>query len=300
MMRRLWRRLTTSSVADGAAAAQPELQADVLRLVLAQLDGDVSALCASACVSTQWRDVLLLPPAAALWRQLRVPPRVAARLTDARLQTLVARARGALQRLDVSGCTQLTNAGLAAAVARQRNLAHVAAVGCDKLSVEGVVRALKGRKLTTLRVRGIETSQDFLDLDGRAAAMVAPDLAQLRKRLRPPHDLDATAGCTFVTEEAEHGYADDELCGCLYLRGGGPRVRVVRRVPLRAPCPRAPHGRRGGALRALRRARVRALRGHRLDDGWLRTALVPLLRRAPLPELHLRPPRRRIRRLRQV
>jgi hypothetical protein len=81
-----------------------------------------------------------------------------------------------------------------------------------------VARALKGRTLATLRVRGVATAQDFLDQDSdgnRAAAMVAPELARLRKRLRPPHDLDATAGCTFVTQEAEHGYDDEEVCGRL-------------------------------------------------------------------------------------
>jgi hypothetical protein len=239
MMRSLWRRLTmttTSPAAAGAAAAPPELQEDALRLVLAQLDGDVSALCASACVSTLWRDVLTLQPAAAqLWRALRMPPRVAARLTDERLRTLVARARGALERLDVSGCTRLTDEGIAAALSRQRSLAHFAAVGCARLSVEGVVRALKGRKLASLHVRGVRTDDDKVrddygfddeEEDGggggdgnRAAAMVARELAQLRKRLRPrPHDLDATAGCTHLTYYAEHlaMLGDDEtVCGRL-------------------------------------------------------------------------------------
>jgi hypothetical protein len=45
--------------------------------------------------------------------------------------------------------------------------------------------------------------------------MVAEELAQLRRRLQPGCGavLDATAGCTFVMEEAAHGYAGDLVCG---------------------------------------------------------------------------------------
>ena len=111
---------TGAAVATAPApAADAPLQSDLLPLLLAALEGDVSALCASACVCTHWRDALLRSAgAAALWRTLRVTTPAKWRLTDARLGALLARAAGGLVSLDVSGCGQLSDDGLAAALKR--------------------------------------------------------------------------------------------------------------------------------------------------------------------------------------
>lgn len=89
----------TTTPSTVKSAAVPELPADAVPLVLALLDGDVSALCASACVCKRWRDLLLsnTNTSAELWRVLRVPPHLARRLSDERLLMLVARARGGLR-----------------------------------------------------------------------------------------------------------------------------------------------------------------------------------------------------------
>ena len=212
------------TITAAAAPADTEPPADAVSLVLAQLDGDVSTLCASACVCKRWHAVLSLAERQSelLWRVLRVPRRVAPRLTDALLASLVARARGELQSLDVSGCIRLTDAGLKVALASQSTkLAHFAAVGCYNLSSVGVARALKGRELDVLLVRGVATGcvafapAGDKPVGNPAAQMVAREVQQLRRRLsRPKGHLDARAGCTYV-QEADQFVQQQEMCGCL-------------------------------------------------------------------------------------
>ena len=212
-----------------AAHADTDPLAQALSLVFAQLDGDVSALCASACVSKQWLAVLMHKQCSGeLWHTLRVPRRLAPRLSDAQLASLVARARGGLRNLDLSGCVRLTNAGLKHALANQVHLVHFAAVGCYNLSSEGVARALTDRRLDMLLVRGVATGRRGFEPAGAspvanpAAQMVAREVAQLRRRLkimRLSH-LDASAGCTFIEEEDE--YQTAEMCG--YLCGDDDRM----------------------------------------------------------------------------
>lgn len=224
-MKRLLSRLVSPRRDDAAsppiALAAAELPADVVPLVLAQLGGDVGALCASACVSTHWRGVLMSASSEGneLWRTVAAA-RAAPRMTDARLLSLVARAGTSLLSLDVSGCTGLTDGGVASALAGQRRLRHFAAVGCHNLSAEGVWRALKGRKLDTLRVRGVATDEEehFAWDDDDEESFVNPSLAKLRRRLKTPGNLDAVTGCRYVVSESEHMYEGaegDELCGCL-------------------------------------------------------------------------------------
>ena len=194
-------------------------------LVFAQLDGDVSALCASAGVSKRWRDVLTYRERSwELWSVLRVPGRLAPRLTDAQLASLVARARGKLKILDVSGCELLTAAGLKGALANQTHLVHFAAVGCYYLSSVGVARALTDRRLDTLLVRGVATGRQPSDgvqpASANAAAnpavqMVKCEVAQLQRRLKSigSSHLDASAGCT-VVQPADQ-FQGAETCGRL-------------------------------------------------------------------------------------
>jgi hypothetical protein len=94
---------------DHAADAPPaaeragdgKLPVDVILLVLLPLRGDMSSLCAAACVARAWRTAASLPR---LWK--RVGPfrgNAATNLTDARLKLLVSRARRHLHHLNLRG-----------------------------------------------------------------------------------------------------------------------------------------------------------------------------------------------------
>ena len=203
----------------GSSAA--ELPADALPLVFARLGGDVTALCASACVSKSWHDALLSTSSA--WESL-VAGRAAPRISDARLLSLAARARGGLRRLDVSGCTFLTVAGVASVLAGQP-IAHFAAVGCYNLTMMGLAAALKDHaKLDSLRVRGLTTKargKMFAMSDGgdlqAALDLVRRDCMALGKVLKEPYDVDAIAGCTYAYTEP-HRYDGEgwhKVCACM-------------------------------------------------------------------------------------
>ena len=103
-------------------ALPPALTERVLALLAAE---DARAACAAACVSIAWARAAAAP---AVWRDLCFasphPTRVAP-LTDERLAALVARAGGALRSLDVSGCVELTDAGIAAALSHLVTLRRV-------------------------------------------------------------------------------------------------------------------------------------------------------------------------------
>lgn len=183
------------------ASSSAELPADMLPLVFARLGGDVAALCASACVSKGWHDTLL--STAPAWESL-VAGRAALRMTDARLLSLVARSRGGLRNLDLSGCTALSDFGVSKAL-RMDHLSHLSVVGCCNLNVETLVNmTLKYRpKLDSLRVRGLmrggHACQDFAvsDTGDEQAAMdlVERERTMLKEMLHEPHDLDVTVGC---------------------------------------------------------------------------------------------------------
>jgi hypothetical protein len=115
-----------------SAEDAPTLCGDSVRRVLRSLDGDVATLCAAACVCRAWRAEVCGD--SLLWAdfsgRLCLGPRVAERLTDARLAALVTRAAGGLRRLDLTSCPEV--------------------------SVEGVLAALHGHpKLSLLHVRGV-------------------------------------------------------------------------------------------------------------------------------------------------
>ena len=78
-----------------------------------------------ACVSVAWARAATAP---AVWRDIRFASPHATRiapLTDDRLAALVARAGGALRSLDVTGCVELTDAGIAAALSHVTSLRRV-------------------------------------------------------------------------------------------------------------------------------------------------------------------------------
>jgi hypothetical protein len=211
-----------SPAPPGSSAA--ELPADAQPLVFERLGGDVAALCASACVSKSWHDKLL--STSEPWQSL-VAGRAASRISDARLLSLAARSRGELRRLDVSGCTFLTDAGVASVLAGQPSLAHFAAVGCYNLTVRGLAAALKDHaKLDSLRVRGLNPGgrggKEFAlcDAGDKDAVwdLVKRERVALKKLLKKPYHLDAWAGCTYAFNEPDHGYDSEglhDVCGCM-------------------------------------------------------------------------------------
>lgn len=140
-----------------ASARYNALPADAIALVLKRLAGDVSSLCASACVARAWRAAAAEPR---LWSHLaRLPPDAAKRLTGKHLAALVARAAGGLERLDVSGASQLTDDGFVTAIMRQPHAltAFIADSKCYKLTGKGAATALAAQRgrMRELSVRGL-------------------------------------------------------------------------------------------------------------------------------------------------
>jgi hypothetical protein len=139
------------------------------------LSGDPAAMCTAACVSRGWRDGTAY---SALWEALGpLPPRAAARLTDALLLTLVARARDKLRRIDLCGCVNISDAGLAAALAEQPLLTHLRLSGCYALTAAGVAAALAGTQLAELWVHGVLTTDDGDDDAAELALVTMRSLA---------------------------------------------------------------------------------------------------------------------------
>jgi hypothetical protein len=166
----------------------PALSADALGAVLCALNGDVASLCAAACVARAWRDAALHP---SLWRDFSTcfgDGDVAARLTDARLAALVARARGGLERLHLSSCAALTAFGVAAALR-----------GCPPL--------------TTLRVRGLLLGDSPDGTPWGAALDEARDA--LRAVVREPCaglDVYNIACCSYTPRDFEEGGWCGRVC----------------------------------------------------------------------------------------
>ena len=100
------------------------------------LAGDVTALCACACVSRDWRAAA---SERSLWHSLHSIP---TSVTDDQLLVLLHRGRSSadVKKLDLRGCTELTDEGLAAALTPLTGLTHLNVSGTD-LSVAGVVAA---------------------------------------------------------------------------------------------------------------------------------------------------------------
>ena len=189
------------------------LPADVLARVLARLTGDVPSLCAAACVAPAWRDAAAEPR---LWVCLKLLPDTAGaeHLTDERLKALVARSRGLLASLDVSGARQLTNKGLTAVLQQPHALtAFSAAIVHGALTASGVARALaaqRGRMLE-LSVQGLDCGppihlDDTSDSDGaRDSWRAACDdvIAALRALMAPEGVLDGDHVCSGEDDDSE-------------------------------------------------------------------------------------------------
>ena len=169
----------------------PVLPAVLVERVLSFCAGDVTTLCAAACVSRAWRAAAALP---ALWRSIgigRWRQQSRAQLSARRLRALLARSRGGdLERLDLCDCL--------------------------KLRVRDVLKALDGRRVTkALDVNGVHA-------DASSAQRGSGEtLASLRAVLAPGARLDAVGTCDRQDEDgvvctrlcsSEHC----EICGTFY------------------------------------------------------------------------------------
>ena len=183
-------RAGTAAVTDARRYA-PALPAVLVERMLSFCAGDVTTLCAAACVSRAWRDAAALP---ALLRSIdlgRWRQRSRAQLNARRLKALLARSRsGDLERLDLCDC--------------------------DKLRVRDVLKALDGRRVTkALLVDGVHADASSVQRGSEV------NLASLRAVLAPGARLDAVGMCGLQGEDgvvctrlcsSEHC----EICGTFY------------------------------------------------------------------------------------
>lgn len=171
------------------------LPADAIALVLARLAGDVPSLCAAACVARAWRAAATEPR---LWTCLaRLPPDVAERLTDQHLAALVARAAGGLERLDVSGATELTDDGFVTAMKLPHALtAFIADSDCSGLTGQGVANGLVWRDglMRELSVRGLRCGLVEQPDDVHSSASVTAWRAECEQIIRALRELRAPGG----------------------------------------------------------------------------------------------------------
>ena len=138
-----------------SVASWDALPSEAIDLVVSYLTSDVPSLCAVACVARAWRAAAARPQ---LWVRPSRPPRAAAaRLTDAHLITLVARAGGRLELLDLRGAAQVTDAGLYAALQQPHALTEFSADYRCHFTTVGVVAALQQSRgcLRKLGLRGV-------------------------------------------------------------------------------------------------------------------------------------------------
>jgi hypothetical protein len=210
---------------ESEAVGDGELPADVLVLVLLPLKGDMSSLCASACVARAWRKAASSPR---LWMNLGpFLGNAAANLTDARLALLVSRARRHLLHLNLQGISKsgLTDEGVAEALRREKHIQIFAANGVP-LTGAGIAAALapsRGR-LRTLYVNGVRAlpkpvSAGRLSSDqlNTLLADCNKKMGELRALLAPGASLNATTVCKVMLEG--HVYCtrmgkNEDTCRC--------------------------------------------------------------------------------------
>jgi len=230
---------------DGVASGELTYDVTTIFLVLSRLVGDISSLCAAACVSRVWRDAASRP---SLW--VRIGPLVWSshtanepRLNDARLQSLAARAAGAggFTSLVLHG-TSVTDAGLMLTLRTQKN--KVEQFDCsnigshnynNKLSGSGVAAALKrfSGQIRVLNVRGLRAlnaKKQNTTLSSTAPKSALHNarshvISALRKLMAPQCSIDVTDICPVTLKHHAQNYKCGILCtpaeacyGCKSIR----------------------------------------------------------------------------------
>ena len=176
------------------------LPVGVVTRILEKLGGDVTSLCAAACVSSTWHAA---SKTSSVWRiisvgvlrQARAPSPLALRMDGEVLARLVGLAGPSLTFLEISGAVNLCDADL---LCLRRpacpSLSYVSIMGVTPIQTQmaitarGVLEALKGRKLKSLEVKGIKSGRG-LEADGPAL------INELRGLVRKPEQLDAQCVC---------------------------------------------------------------------------------------------------------
>ena len=129
------------------------LDAAILRACFTTLEGDVAALCASACVCKAWH--LAATRDSHVWHRIVVPAAIAGKLTDERLAVLLSRSHGVLERLCISDCAALSATAIAGAIAAGHDTLTHLAVANTSIFARQLQEALDGVRLEFLSVRGI-------------------------------------------------------------------------------------------------------------------------------------------------
>jgi len=237
---------TTAASEQDAAAMRPdsvasgELTSDVTAtfLVLSCLVGDISSMCAAACVSRAWREAASTP---SLWVCIGPLLGDEERLDDVRLQSLAVRAAGAggFTSLELHG-TSVTDSGLMLALRHQRN--KVEQFDCssnmhsnNKLTGIGVGAALLRSRgqIRVLNVRGIpalnaKKQNDILNGTEPKAAlhnMRSCVIRTLQTMMAPQCSIDVTDICPVAFKHNEQIYKCGRMCtpteachGCKSMR----------------------------------------------------------------------------------
>lgn len=200
----------SSAVHAQPAAELPvegDLPVDVLVLVLLLLKGDVSSLCAAACVATTWRNAAASPR---LWTKIGpFSANAVANLTDARLKQLVLRAKRGLRNLNLQNIARscLTDEGVAKALRREKRIVVFAANG-KPLTGAGIAVALapsrgRLRRLLVSCIPALPEPEDAgpvtsIQQDAFLVKCKQP-LVELRALLAPEGSMKATAVCQATT-----------------------------------------------------------------------------------------------------
>lgn len=182
---------------------------DVLHCALAPLE-DTWSLVRACCVCRSWSAAALDAPA--LWRFLQLSG-AGGRLSDTALARLVARARGQLESAVLDGAHALTDACLALlAPAASPRLSELSLKGCSRLTFDGVVAALRGARLCSLKLDGVRRSAAH---GGDAEAL----LDALGGALDADSEADVWGACQaerchrLLAGDDDEGAAECDVCG---------------------------------------------------------------------------------------
>lgn len=180
------------------------LPPETLGTVFAALQGDVASLCACACVCRKWRDAVYTSSEA--WSRIDVGEakrgelrsRVASRLTDDRLRTLLARGGSQVTHILLNGSCKLTG-GILQAVEQCNSLVVLDLTSCiqeQKLAqaqLSSLLHSLAGcPALTAVRLSGVR-----VDTGWQERAFQAFLAAELHAFLQdvPGADVDVDGVC---------------------------------------------------------------------------------------------------------
>jgi hypothetical protein len=214
---------------DKGTHALSEWASDVtiIILVLSRLVGNISTLCAAACVSRAWRVAAATP---SLWVRIGPMPKAARqRLNDARLQSMAVRAAdaGGFTALELNG-TSVTDDGLKQALRQQRRvltsfITSLPSPGNDnrsRMTGSGVAAALKRFRghLRVLNVGGLQSldAKEQEDILGKPEAALHTArcrvLRALRKSMAPECSLDVSGYCAAACTHGQQTYKCGILC----------------------------------------------------------------------------------------